>query len=203
MRKITVKWEGNCTRCQANLEVGMLAMYEKMTGIFCVGCEPQDTEEIRKFRIIKAEVRTNKLIGKAERLEKEAERKAAPLEYMRGDTAFFTQPGHIPARARMFRAANKAGELSKEAREVREKARGVMVYKTRVAGDAERAREEERKKQDLLIGKGSRVYDFCFGEGEVIGIYPKSYRIRFDRGFTYSRDKTYVKLIDKAKEEDL
>ena len=65
-----------------------------------------------------------------------------------------------------------------------------------MAGDAERRRQAKREALDTLINKGSRVHDFCFGDGEVIGVYKKSYRIKFDRGLTYARDKSYVKLIE-------
>jgi len=45
---------------------------------------------------------------------------------------------------------------------------------------------------DERISKGSRVHDFAFGDGEVIRVCKKSYRIKFDGGFTYARDKSYV-----------
>ena len=128
MRQITVKWAGNCAKCQADLDIGSLAMYEKSMGIFCLGCEPKEVEDIRQLRTIKAEAKADRLIHRAERLESEADRKAAPLEAMRGDTAFFTQPGRIPYRDRIFRSYDKAGELAKEARETRERAENVLRY---------------------------------------------------------------------------
>jgi hypothetical protein len=170
-------------------------MYEKSMGIFCVGCEPKDTDKIRQYRTIKAERRADQLIQKAERLEADAGRRAAPMEAMRGDTAFFTQPGQIPYRDRIFKAYDRAGELFGEAREARERAEGVMRYKTRVAGDAEKRRQAEREALDVLISKGSRVHDPVGGDGEVLGVFKKSYRIKFDRGFTWARDKSYVRPI--------
>lgn len=195
MRQITIKYAGDCRRCGNPLEVGQAAMYEKSQGIFCLGCEPKDAEEVRQYRTLKAEARADQLIGKAERLEADASRRAAPMERMRGDTAFFTQPGRIPYRDRIFKAYDRAGELFKEARQARERAEGVMIYKTRVAGDAEKRRQAERGALDAVILKGSRVNDPVFGEGEVLGVFKKSYRIKFDRGFTYARDKSYVRPI--------
>ena len=73
----------------------------------------------------------------------------------------------------------------------------------RVKGDAERRRQAEREALDKIIGKGSKVYDFCFGEGVVVGVYKKSYRINFGMSkarpgedFICSRDKSYVRPIE-------
>lgn len=195
MRQIIVKYDGECRKCGNQLAVDQGAMYEKSMGIFCVGCEPKDTEEIRQYRTMRAERRADQLIHKAERLEAEADRRAAPMERMRGDTAFFTQPGRIPFRDRIFKAYDKAGELFTEAKEARERADGVMRYKTQVAGDAEKRRQAKREALDALISKGSRVHDPVGGDGEVLGVFKKSYRIKFDRGFTWARDKSYVRPI--------
>jgi len=195
MREITVKYEGECSACGAVLELGTRAMYEKTTGIFCVGCEPTDPEKIRKFRTIKAEYRASRKIGKAERLEREAASRVKPYERLRGDYAFITQPGHIPERARMIKAEDKAFEMLREAKEARQQAEGIMCYKTRVAGDAERKRQALRDQLDSIIHKGARVRDAVFGFGEVVGVFKKSYRIKFDGGFTYARDKSFIRPI--------
>lgn len=50
MRKISVKYDGTCTKCGNALVVGSEVMYGKTTGIFCLGCEPTDIEEIRTYR---------------------------------------------------------------------------------------------------------------------------------------------------------
>jgi hypothetical protein len=175
-------------------------MYEKNMGIFCLGCEPKEIEEIRHFRTIKAEIKANKLIQRAARLEIEADSKAAPLEAMRGDHAFFTQPGRIPYRDKIFKSFNKSAELNKEADQILKRAENIMHYKTIVAGDAERKRQAKREALDQIIQKGSRVHDFAFGDGVVIGVYKKSYRIQFDRGYTYSRDKSYVQPLGQSLE---
>jgi len=194
MREIILRYGGRCARCGAELEAGQPAKYEKSQGIFCPPCEPQGPDEIRQFRTIKAEARAERLTARADRLDADATRRAAPFEAMRGDIAFFTQPGRIPYRDRIFRSFDKAGELAKGARELRERAEGVLTYRTRVAGDAERRRQAEREALDAILGKGARVYDVVFGSGEIVSVHKKSYRIKFDRsGSTYARDKSYVR----------
>ena len=199
MRQIVVKYEGECKKCGNALEVGQPAMYEKSTGIFCPGCEPKEVEEIREFRLAKAERKAERYEEWAGKREVKANAALNSFPSMRHDWAFITQPGHIPARARMNAADDRAIESLKVAEGMREKADSLRHV--RVAGDAERARQAMRERQDLLIGKGSRGYDFSLGEGEVIGVYPKSYRIKFDRGYTYSRDKTFVKLTGVPRPE--
>lgn len=193
MRQLTVKYEGECAKCGNVLEVGASAMYEKSMGIFCPGCEPKDVEEIRAFRTAKAERKAARYEEWAEKREKRATAALNSHPEMRHDWAFITQPGHIPARARMNAADDRAFESLRVADHMRDKAESLR--NVRVAGDAERRRQAEREAADRVIGKGSRVQDYCFGDGEVIGVYSKSYRIKFDRGCTYSRDKSYVRPI--------
>ena len=192
MRQISVKYQGECTKCGGALDVGTPAMYEKRTGIFCPGCEPTDMEDIRAFRLDKAERKSDRLIGKAERLEKEAKRRMSVFNQFRGDTAFNTQPGHIPFRARAIKSYDKGLEIAQEAREARARAEGVVTHYAQVKGDAERKRQATRDMLDTRISKGSRVHDAVFGDGTVVGIYKKSYRIKFSDGFTSSRDKSFV-----------
>ena len=106
------------------------------------------------------------------------------------DIAFNTQPGHIPMRARIIKQDDRAYESLGTAERFREKADSLR--KVRVKGDAEKKRQLHRDKMDSVLSKGSRVHDFCFGDGVIIGVYKKSYRIKFDSGGTYARDKSYV-----------
>ncbi len=190
MRQLTVKYNGDCAKCGAVLEIGQSAMYEKSMGIFCVGCEPITVDEIRAFRTAKAERKAARYEGWAEKREKQATAAFNSHPEYRHDWAFISQPGHIPARARMNAADDRAFESLNIATGMREKASNIL--NVRVAGDAERKREKLRGLMDSVVKKGSRVEDFCFGPGEVIGVYSKSYRIKFDRGFTHSRDKSYI-----------
>jgi hypothetical protein len=199
MRQITVKYQGECKKCGQSLEIGQLAVYEKSTGIFCVGCEPKDTEEIRAFRLAKAERKAEKYEEWAEKREHKANAQLNSHSEIRHDLAFITQPGHIPFRAQMIKADDRALESLNIAEGFREKAKNLL--NVRVAGDAERNRQAKREALDQLISKGTKVYDHVFGEGTVLSIHKKSYRIQFiskcgpDQFFTCARDKSYVRSL--------
>jgi len=194
MRQITIKYEGSCRRCEKPLEIGQQSFYEKSMGCFCLGCEPTDTEEIRHFRQLKAEKKAERLINKADRLEREAEQKMSAFNEARKDFAWVSQPGHIPGRDKILNRYDKGHELLREASAVRERAENVQ--KVRVAGDAERKRDRIREAMDQRVQKGSRVYDFCFGNGIIVSVHKKSYRIKFDQsGSTWARDKSYVRAL--------
>jgi len=196
MRQIVVKYEGVCAKCGATLEVGQPAIYEKTTGIFCMGCEPTEVEEIRQYRQVKADVKADKYDSWAAKREKDATARLNTLPEVRHDWAFITQPGHIPLRARMNKSDDIAYESLGKASEMRQKAESLRNVS--VKEDAERRRQAEREAQDKVIGKGSRVRDFMFGEGTVVGVYKKSYRVRFaESGSTYARDKTFVRLVQE------
>ena len=191
MREINVKYDGECRKCGAALEVGQVAMYEKKTGIFCVGCEPTDPEEIRAYRLEKAEARASRYEEWAAKREGNAARQLNSMPEVRHDWAFITQPGRIPLRERMNRADERAFESLNVADKFRQKASSLRHVQ--VAGDAERKRQATRDKLDQIITKGSRVHDFAFGNGVVVGVYKKSYRVKFDQGCTYARDKSYIR----------
>ncbi len=193
MRQITVKYQGECKKCGQPLEVDQSAMYEKSMGIFCVGCEPTDTEEIRAFRLAKAERKAEKYEEWADKRESKANAQLNSHSEVRHDWAFITQPGHIPFRAQMIKADDKAFESLNVADGFRNKADSLRHV--RVVGDAEKNRQAKREALDLLIHKGSKINDVIFGNGEVIGVYSKSYRIKFDRGFTYARDKSFIRPL--------
>jgi len=193
MRQILIKYEGYCRRCEKDLEIGQQAFYEKSMGVFCLGCEPTDTEEIRHFRQLKADKKAERLNNRADRLEREAEQKMSAFNEARKDWAWVTQPGHIPGRDKILKRYDKGHELLREANQARDRAESVK--KVRVAGDAERKRQATREAMDSLVKKGSRVHDFAFGDGTVVSVHKKSYRIQFDRGYTYARDKSYVRPL--------
>jgi hypothetical protein len=190
MRKLTVKYEGKCAKCGATLEIGQPAMYEKRTGIFCVGCEPTDTEEIRHYRQIKADAKADRYENWASKREIKAKADLNSYPSMRHDCAFITQPGHIPARTRMNCADDRAMKSLQVADELREKANNLRHVQ--VAGDAERKRQRTREKLDSILKVNSRVHDFSLGDGTITKVCKKSYRIQFDRNFTCLIDKSYV-----------
>lgn len=81
----------------------------------------------------------------------------------------------------------------KNAEGFREKAKNLLNI--RVAGDAARRDQTQREANDLLIHKGSKINDIVFGEGTVISVHKKSYRIQWDSGRTWARDKIFVKPL--------
>lgn len=193
MRQLTVKYTGECKKCGKSLEVGEAAMYEKSMGIFCPGHEPTETEEIRQCRQEKADAKADRYDEWAAKREKAATAALNSYPSIRHDWAFITQPGRIPFRDRMNKADDRACESLKVAEGMRSKADSLRHVK--VAGDAERRRQAERDALDKIITKGSRVTDVFCGDGTVIGVYHMSYRIRYDRGFTHSVDKSFVRPI--------
>ncbi len=199
MRQLTVKYDGECKRCGKGLEIGQPAMYEKSMGIFCIGCEPKEIEEIRAFRLAKAEVKAEKYEEWAGKRERKANAQLNSHSEVRHEWAFITQPGHIPFRAQMIKADDRAIESLQVAEGFREKAENLRHV--RVAGDAERNRQAKREALDQLINKGTKVYDAVFGEGTVLSVHKKSYRIQFiskcgpDQFFTCARDKSYVRPL--------
>lgn len=198
MRQLIVKYQGECAACSQPLNIGDQAMYEKTTGIFCVGCEPKDVEDIRSFRLVKAEKKAERLDEWAEKREVKSEAVLNSNPTIRRDWAFNTQPGRIPFRDRMNRADDRAMESLNVAAGMRAKANSLR--RVVVAGDAERKRQSTRDARDKIIQKGSRVYDFSLGAGEVVQICKKSYRIKFDRsGYTRAVDKSFVHPTNKPK----
>lgn len=196
MRQIIVRYDGTCAKCGNALNVGRVAMYEKGMGIFCLGCEPKDEEEIREYRTIKAERKAERLIAKAERLEEEAQAKMSSFEAMRGDIAFITQPGYIPARERILRSYNRGADMIQEAKETRERAESIMFYKTRVKGDTERERQKEREKNDEIIKVGDTVECSLHGRGTVLKINKKTYTVQYEWPTPIPTDKSWVKKIE-------
>lgn len=158
----------------------------------------QSTEEIERLRAYRQE----KADRKAARIRSWGESKLRQAQELEDsipeythDWAYITQPGHIPGRDKINRKQEKIYRLREEGKRQIEKAERISKYGARVKGDAERARELVREEQDKTIGKGSRVRDFCFGDGEVVRVNTKTYSIKFDHGGTYARDKTFVNLI--------
>jgi alkanesulfonate monooxygenase SsuD/methylene tetrahydromethanopterin reductase-like flavin-dependent oxidoreductase (luciferase family) len=171
-------------------------MYEKSMGIFCPGCEPTEVEEIRAARLEKNERKAEKYDEWAGKREVKANAALNSYPSIRHDWAFITQPGHIPFRDRMNRSDERAVESLDKAAEMRGKADSLR--NVRVAGDAERRRQQIREEHDRIITKGTRVNDPSGGDGVVIGVYTKSYRVKFDRGFTWKVDKAWCRPIANA-----
>lgn len=194
MRTIKIKYLSECKKCNTTLDIDTSAMYEKSMGVFCMGCEPKDTEDIRHYRQIKASLKAERYNGWAEKREKTAEAQLNSYPEIRRDIAFCTQPGRIPFRERMNMADDKAHESLKKAKEMRDKAESLSHV--RVKGDAEKATQAFRDKQDTIINVGSKIFT-CFGNhyGTVLKKNKKTYTIQSDSGAVYPIDKTFVKPI--------
>jgi len=199
MREIIVKYQGMCSRCKASLNIGEKAMYEKTTGIFCIGHEPTTPEEIRSFRAIKAEQKSNKLQARAQRLRDTAEEKMKGFNHFRGDTAFITQPGHIPFRNQIMNRYDKGLELLEEAKKIERRAENIK--NVRVAGDTERHHEEHRKALDRKITVGGKIFSPIYGEGTIKKINRKTLGVDFGNGGRLNRVITVDKTLCKIPEE--
>jgi hypothetical protein len=166
--------------------------------------EKQTLEEIEKLRAERAE----KAKKRAERSLKWAESHEKKSETLGKQTTELMsliplgQPilvGHHSerkARADHERINNKFRqqfEHDNAAKYHREKAENILLFSTRVRGDAEREREMKRKEMDEKIKVGQVVYDFAYGAAEVLKINKKTYTLKF-KTFTTTRDKIFVKL---------
>jgi len=190
MREITTKYEGTCARCEAALEVGTPVMYEKSMGIFCIGCEPTDPEEIRAFREAKGERKAAKYETWAKKREEKAQAQLNSCPNVRHDIAFNTQPGHIPFRERMNQADDRAYESLQKAKRMKEKAESLRH--PRVKGDAERKREEKRERVRQWIKKGMMVQTGVYGQRRVQRVNKKTVTVEGNGAGDFGSGKQYA-----------
>jgi uncharacterized coiled-coil DUF342 family protein len=180
----------NCRKCSA--ETG--ADWKDL----CYACfKSRSPDEIRAYRQKKLDNKIARLEKKATRLEKEGSAKTSSLDQFRGDTAFFTQPanpnkGFGKYRQKLYNKVDSGFKLLNEADDLRSRAEWLRKGGVQVKGDAERKRDEQRKKADTIYKVGSKIYDFCFRDGIVMKVNKKTYTIKFnDSGSIYTRDKSY------------
>ena len=157
-------------------------------------------ERLRAIRQAQIDRRAERKLARADRLEKKAQEIDKSLESY-NDWAFWTEPvkighhseqRHRNLRNRLQNKMDKKFEALTEADKLRDEARPV---KARIAGDAARRDQEIREQLDKVISVGSRVTDFCYGNGEVIRVNKKSNTICWDRsGNTFARDKIFVQV---------
>lgn len=172
MRTITVKYAGECRKCGTPLREGDAAAYEKSMGIFCPGCAPTDTEEIRKFRQAKADAKADRYDMWAAKRREKASAQLNSYPDIRHDWAFITQPGHIPFRARMNAADARACESLNKADEMQRKADNLRHV--RVKGDKEREYEARREAVRGWIEVGMTVDTVIWGRRVVAKINKKT-----------------------------
>lgn len=161
----------------------------------------QEIEVIRAQRLERAQKRAARRIAWAESNEKKSEQIYNEVTKMSGLIPF-GQPilvGHHSEkrhRRMLDKIHNKIGkeiEYDKKAKYHKQKAENILLFSTRVRGDAEREREIKRKEMDEKIKVGQVVCDFAYGAGEVMKINKKTYTLKF-KTFTTTRDKTYIKM---------
>jgi hypothetical protein len=168
-----------------------------MTGVFCPACFPTDPEEIREFRQMKADRKADRYEEWAQKREERAEAALNSYPEVRHDWAFITQPGRIPFRERMNRSDARALESLDKAKDMRHKAESLRNI--RVAGDAERKREEQREKARGWAKVGMKV--FCeFGNGTIKKINKKTVTLTFPGEFeeTATIDLSYIEQIKEG-----
>jgi len=191
MREIIIKYDGQCKKCNTSLLVGQQAMYEKSMGCFCIGCEPKDTEEIRHYRQIKADVKADRLNGWAKKREVKAQAQLNSYPEIRQDIAFNTQPGHIPFRARMNRSDDKAFESLNKAKEMRDRADSLSHVK--VKGDAEKRHQAERDANDERFKVGDVVKSWIVGTCTILKINKKTYTVKVaSSNRSIIQDKSFI-----------
>lgn len=172
MRQITVKYKGDCRKCGQTLEIGTSAIYERRVGIYCPGCAPTDSEEIREVRQEAADRKADRLEGWASKRIERATAQLNSYPEIRHDIAFCTQPGRIPFRDRMNRADERAFESLNKAREM--EARASSLRHVQVKGDREKRRQAERDYNLTWLKVGMTVDTIVFGHGIVKRINKKT-----------------------------
>jgi len=88
----------------------------------------------------------------------------------------------------------KMKELEDKAKRMREKSENLLIFANTNKGDAEAKRQIQRDLADSQIVVGSKVYDWCFGDGVVEKVNKKTYTIQFKSGSKFTRDKSYIKI---------
>lgn len=157
------------------------------------------TEEIRAIRQERLDRKSERRAEWARSALKKADGIRAYTDKFRGDIAFNTQPASPNSSFGRFR--DRINRKSEKEFELREKAKHHLSHVGAVAvvkGDAERRYQAQRDANDLVIFVGSRINDIIFGDGTVIKKNKKTYTIKWDKsGNTWTREKEYVKLINK------
>jgi hypothetical protein len=183
---------GHCTKCGNDTGASRKTL--------CQTCwEKRTPEEVRAHRQAKLDKKVARMRSKAERLEKEADSKLSVMDQYRGDIAFLTQPAAPGStfgrqRAKIYARYDKGLELSTEAAKLKEEADWKEKRGVSLKGDAEAKRQLEREKRDKVFTVGSKVYDWIFGDGEIVKVNRKTYTIKFASGGPYTRDKSFIKL---------
>lgn len=147
-----------------------------------------------------------KLRARAARLRSEANGKMAEFNHYRGDHAFMFQPNINSSRGRAFSNQRrrivdrytKGLEILREAEELEARADRLEKYGRPVKGDKAAQYQRIADKLDEVLDKGSRVYcALASSNGTIIRKNQKTYRVEFDRGFTWTVKKHFVKPLNE------
>jgi len=115
---------------------------------------------------------------------------------MRGDVAFFTQPGHISGREKMFNSYDKGCELRNEANEARKRANSIS-NSVRVKGDAEIKHQAKRDYMTANVRVGDKINWMYTKILEVLKVNKKTFTLKGDFG-NFTVDKCLCSLVNKA-----
>ena len=201
MRTITTKYVGECAECANEIAIGAEAVYERYVGLFCPGCAPTETEDIRAFKREGANERAEKYDEWAVKQREQAAALVARNEIYTKDYAFNTQPGHILERARVIAREDRACEHIQTAERFEAKAKALR--NVRVAGDAKRKRKEADERmephRDVVRGwikPGMRVVSLEFGHATVVKVNRKTATVEF--GVAKFKHKADLALLKPA-----
>jgi len=175
MKPIIVKYQGECRKCGATLDVGDKAIYERHIGLFCSQCEPTDTEEIRTYRQEAADSKADKYESRASKRREKASAQLNSYPEIRHDIAFITQPGRIPFRDRMNKADSRAFESLQVAERMESKAESLRHV--RVKGDAEKRWQGLRDLNMTRFKIGDAVDTGIYGRGTILKLNKKTAKI--------------------------
>lgn len=161
-------------------------------------------EQLRERAQEVADEKANRLIERAAKRRQKAKEMEAPIERMRGDTAFFTQPNinsssgraFTRQRERMFDKYRKGIELEAEADEL--EARAESIRFVQIQGDAERRREKQRREAFERLPIGTKVNYFHNRDRvyTVVKHNKKTVRIQRDSEKPFSVDPLYLQVIE-------
>jgi len=200
MRTIIVRYAGECRKCGSPLEAGTTATHERHIGLFCPTCAPTDLEEIRQYRQEAANRRADRLDDWAEKREARAAAVLNNRPAYASDWAFITQPGHIPARARLIAREDKARENLHVAQGLSDKADRLRAG-VRVKGDA--AAKDQAKREAILkvLKVGMRVETWVYGQGIVAKINKKTATIAqcgVSGTARFNVDLSFLRILDSG-----
>ncbi|MGE0545063.1 MAG: hypothetical protein AB7R89_33315 [Dehalococcoidia bacterium] len=201
MRTLISKYAGQCARCGQDIPIGATIRYEKRTGVFCVGCEPTDVEDIRSFRQAKIDRKNARREEWAQARERRANAYQRRSDHLMGrdtspdgraDWALVTQPGYIPQRAQ----ANRAQERAWDEQNAAAAHRARMSPDAYVKGDRERARQQHRDavRDRLRAHVGQQVTCHPYGLVTLIRVNGKSATVETPRGFRDRVDLTWIEF---------